>query len=87
MYNFLSSIIESKDEKFPVGSHVWGYFGWCSHTIFNTSKVKAGDENLAPYILPPHEKLPYSLGLGILGMPGYTLLRLNIKWKNLVINS
>lgn len=67
-------ILQSKNPKYPVGSYVFGNFGWRSHTV-----VKPGT-NVLPYeqkdrtdianLLPDFGNLPRSLALGYLGMPG-----------------
>jgi prostaglandin reductase 1 len=60
----VAEIIESKDEKFPVGRRVIGHFGWRSHTI-----AKAGEET-QPYLMPELPDLPNSAFIGLLGLPG-----------------
>lgn len=61
-------IIESKNEDFPVGSIIYGLFGWRSHTVANPSSFPK--HNL--HILPEFGDLPHSLAVGYLGMPGNT---------------
>ncbi|XP_037903095.1 prostaglandin reductase 1-like isoform X1 [Hermetia illucens] len=71
-----AKILQSKNPKYPVGSYVFGNFGWRSHTV-----VKPGT-NVLPYeqkdrtdianLLPDFGNLPRSLALGYLGMPGHT---------------
>ena len=39
-----------------------GNFGWRTHTI--------SDNESELYVLPDFDKLPLSLGVGVLGMPG-----------------
>lgn len=65
-----SRVIESKNPKFPVGAHIFGQFGWRTHTIFNPDD--GSHTPMSAYVLPPLGKLPVSLGLGVLGMPGNT---------------
>lgn len=60
-------MIDSKNDIFPIGSNVYGQFGWRTHTIFNPKDNK---EIVGPYVLPDFGKHPISLGLGTLGMPG-----------------
>lgn len=59
--------MESKHRKFSEGDLICGPFGWRTHTIF-----KPEDDNglIRPYVLPSFGKLPLSLGVGYLGMPG-----------------
>lgn len=45
-----------------------GNFGWRTHTVATTD-VKPDTQ--PPYLLPDIGDLPVSLGLGVLGMPGY----------------
>lgn len=47
-----------------------GSFGWRSHTVFNPNDNH--DLVMRPYVLPSFGKLPLSLGVGLLGMPGNT---------------
>lgn len=65
----VARIVESKHEKYPVGAFMVGSFGWRSHTIINPD-VKNPEAN--SYLLPSLGKLPVSLGVGCLGMPGNT---------------
>uniref|UniRef100_A0A336LLS4 Prostaglandin reductase 1 n=1 Tax=Culicoides sonorensis TaxID=179676 RepID=A0A336LLS4_CULSO len=65
----VAKVIESKNEKFTVGSYLYGHFGWRTHTIFNPDVKDIFGE---PYLLPDWSPLPRSLGLGVLGMPGNT---------------
>ncbi|XP_055608894.1 prostaglandin reductase 1-like [Uranotaenia lowii] len=60
---------DSRNEKYPRGSIVYGEFGWRTHTICNPDKYNGGFDL---YLLPEFGSLPLSLGLGILGMPGNT---------------
>lgn len=75
----IAKIIESKNDKFPVGSHVMAYFGWRSHTLVEnpTNSPKAGMDPNNVFLLPDFGNLPLSLGLGCLGMPGYDLSFIN----------
>lgn len=65
-----SRVVQSKANDFPVGSIIYGHFGWRTHTIVNTLAKNA--DLFAPYILPAFGELPASLGLGVLGMTGNT---------------
>jgi len=67
----VAKVIESKHSKFPVGSVVYGDFGWQSHTIFSPDSKNDGFIT-EPFVLPDLESLPYSYALGCLGMPGNT---------------
>jgi len=66
----VAKIIESKSEKYPVGKYVVAAFGWQSHTISDGAAPKIGTP--PPKVLPDFGKLPLSLALGVLGMPGNT---------------
>ena len=59
---------QTKCEEYPVGSIIYGLFGWRSHTKVNPNDF--AKHNL--YILPDFSGLPYSLGIGCLSMPGNT---------------
>lgn len=61
--------MESKHKKFSKGAFVCGPYGWRTHTIFNPDEEK---EQFPSYVLPEYGKLPLSLGVGHLGMPGNT---------------
>lgn len=63
-------MVESRSPQFPVGSKVFGEFGWRTYTIYNPKKPLNFLINEIPYILPDFGNLPVSLGLGYLGMPG-----------------
>ena len=67
---FIFRVVESKNDKFAVGSLLVGYFGWRTHTIVNPSKPT--DDGLFGRItpLPDLGGLSPSLGLGAIGMPG-----------------
>lgn len=67
-------VIESKDDKFPVGATIFAPFGWRTHTIFNPEKVAAENRTIddTPFVLPDFGDLPASLGLSYLGQTGFT---------------
>ncbi|XP_044730448.1 prostaglandin reductase 1-like [Chrysoperla carnea] len=67
----VAEVIESKHKKYPVGRYVVGYFGWVDHVI-SDGKVQFSGAVTEVYLLPDFGKLPVSLGLGVLGMPGQT---------------
>ncbi|VEN52619.1 unnamed protein product [Callosobruchus maculatus] len=66
----VARILESKNDKFPVGKHVVGEFGWRTHTISNGKPSPTGVPQA--WVLPDFGDLPVSLALGVLGMPGNT---------------
>ncbi|XP_044264305.1 prostaglandin reductase 1-like isoform X2 [Tribolium madens] len=70
----VAKIIESRNEKYPVGKHVVGKFDWRSHTISSglPSHVQGAGNAPAPYLVPDLGDLPMSYLLGVLGMPGST---------------
>lgn len=53
-----------------MGAHVYGVFGWRTHTIFNPKDTDG--HLIKPYVLPDFGNLPLSLAVGYLGMPGVT---------------
>lgn len=65
---FIFRIIESKNPKFPVEKYVVAHFGWRTHTISDGKRIPGWT---IPRVLPDFGNLPLSLGLGVLGMPGY----------------
>ncbi|CAH1154447.1 unnamed protein product, partial [Phaedon cochleariae] len=66
----VAKIIESKNSKFPEGKHVVGEFGWRTHTISTGKQLPNGFPGA--WLIPDIGKLPLSLALGVLGMPGNT---------------
>lgn len=65
----VAKITESRNPKYPVGSHIVGNFGWQSHTIVSPD---VPDVFHPCYLLPSFGNLSISLGIGTLGMPGNT---------------
>lgn len=65
----IALITESKNDKYPVGKHVTGDFGWRTHTLSDGQPSVAG---FPVTVLPNYEGLPLSLALGVLGMSGRT---------------
>lgn len=63
-------VLESRNARFPVGAHIFGQFGWRTHTVFNPDDKAHAP--IPPYVLPSFGNHPVSLGLGVLGMPGNT---------------
>lgn len=68
----VAKVIETKNKKFPLGSFIYGHFGWRTHTLFNPDDADSNLDLGNPYVLPNWEPLPRSLALGVLGMPGNT---------------
>ncbi|XP_968905.2 prostaglandin reductase 1 [Tribolium castaneum] len=66
----VAKIIESKNDKFPVGKYVVGEFGWRTHSISDGRPLEVGRPGA--WLAPELEGLPLSYTLGILGMPGNT---------------
>ncbi|XP_025829394.1 prostaglandin reductase 1 [Agrilus planipennis] len=65
----VAKILESKNPEFPVGAYIFGSYGWRTHTVGPIE----GDEGMPrQYRLPDFAGHPYSLALGVLGMPGNT---------------
>ena len=62
----VAKILESKNSSFPKDAYIFGQFGWRTHTIVDPSTIV----DQKPYVLPNLGKLPRSLALGYLGMPG-----------------
>lgn len=69
---YFSRVIESKNEKYPVGKYVVGHFGWRTHTIAK-GQVK-GSRVLSEWFIPNLGNLPISLALGVLGLTGYLFI-------------
>lgn len=64
-------MIDSKDDNYPTGSYVWGFFGWRDLTIFNIKLSKTTDSNnIQPYIVDQIEGIPIETRLSALGMTG-----------------
>ncbi|XP_074097548.1 prostaglandin reductase 1-like [Cotesia typhae] len=69
----VAKIIESKNDKYPVGKKIVGRLGWKTHSIINVDKNDDGSKlYFKPYLLPDLDDLPVSLGLGVLGNTGST---------------
>ncbi|KAG0710747.1 Prostaglandin reductase 1 [Chionoecetes opilio] len=66
----VAKVIESKNPKWPVGTHLVHCEGWRTHTRLTTQDFK--DKPLFTSPLPEMGDLPKSLGIGLLGMPGNT---------------
>ncbi|XP_037971322.2 prostaglandin reductase 1 [Plutella xylostella] len=65
----VAKIIDSRNEKYPVGKYVVASFGWRTHTVCNPDKSSS---SLELSLLPELGTYPISLALGVLGMPGNT---------------
>ncbi|XP_069486946.1 prostaglandin reductase 1 [Ambystoma mexicanum] len=61
----VARIVESNNSAFPVGGYVVSNAGWTTHSISDGT-------SLTPLLPDWPEKLPKSLALGTLGMPGLT---------------
>ncbi|XP_033645603.1 prostaglandin reductase 1-like [Asterias rubens] len=60
----IARVIESKNDKFPVGTNVCTRAGWVTHSV-------SDGEGLIK--IPPYPAgVPLSLALGTIGMPGFT---------------
>lgn len=68
----MAKVLESKNADYPVGSSLFGQFGWRTHTVINPTEVQK-KSFIDCYAYPEFKNLPKSLGLGILGMPGNTV--------------
>jgi len=80
----VARVTESKNPDYPVGTYVWGHYGWRTHTISNgkvdgwrthtisNGKVDVGNSWMRLVLKVPNSGLPRSLYLGVLGMPGVT---------------
>lgn len=60
-------MIESRHPRFGKNSYVYGQFGWQTHVIINPDR----EDGCKVYPLPDFGHRSISLGLGVLGMPGY----------------
>lgn len=65
---FFTRIIESKNDKYPKGSYIFGKFGWRTHSIYNPHRFGSTDF----YLIPETQQNPRSIFLGNLGVPGLT---------------
>lgn len=64
-------MLDSKDDRYPVNAHVWGFFGWRDLTIFNNSSTASHDPNyIEPYVVDELPGIPMETRLGVLGMTG-----------------
>lgn len=73
----VARIAASRNRRFPVGAHIYGKFGWQTHTVTNPEEggVMAADgvagiSPLTPYVLPDFGGLSPTLALGSLGVTG-----------------
>ncbi|KAJ8922460.1 hypothetical protein NQ315_004407 [Exocentrus adspersus] len=65
----IAKVLESKNPKFPIGRHVFGYFGWRTHTVV---KDEPSGMFPPPVLVPEWKDVPLSYFLGVLGMTGNT---------------
>lgn len=67
---FYLRVIESKNPTYPIGSYIYGHFGWRTLTL-----VKNPDDSkihpIKPYPCPELTGYPKSFALGCCGRPGY----------------
>lgn len=61
-------VIESKNANYKVGAKIFAQSGWRTHSIIKPEDYPSHEL----YVLPDFGSFPYSLGLGVLGMPGNT---------------
>lgn len=74
----VARVTASRNVRFPVGAHIYGKFGWQTHTVTNPEEGvavgattgDAGATPLTPYVLPDFGKLSLTLALGTLGVTG-----------------
>jgi len=67
----VAKVIESKNDKYPVGMLLMTYHGWRTHTHVKAEELAKGNSwTFSP--LPELKGLPPSVGLGVVGMPGNT---------------
>ncbi|KAL0841451.1 hypothetical protein ABMA28_015133 [Loxostege sticticalis] len=67
----VGEVVDSKNLKYPKGTKVVSFEGWCTYTIVNADAppVYKIFKNTF-YKLPDLQGLPESLGVGTIGMPG-----------------
>lgn len=65
----VGKVIESKNEEYPVNSHVVSHSGWKDYVVLNGNSDAMFC--IKPYI-PDIGRMPLSLSIGALGMPGIT---------------
>lgn len=63
-------MIASKDDRYPVNAHVWGFFGWRDLTIFSASTASQDPGHIAPYVVDAIAGIPIEVRLSALGMTG-----------------
>ncbi|XP_046681275.1 prostaglandin reductase 1-like [Homalodisca vitripennis] len=66
----VAKIVESAHDKFPVGSLLFGDFGWQLYTVCNPGVTHSCFDRRSPQLLSDLNHFPASLSLGVLGMPG-----------------
>ncbi|KAL0841450.1 hypothetical protein ABMA28_015132 [Loxostege sticticalis] len=72
MFGYIvGTVVDSKNLKYPKGTKVVSFEGWCTYTIVNADSppVNKYFKNTF-YKLPDLQGLPESLGVGTIGMPG-----------------
>ncbi|XP_022813964.1 prostaglandin reductase 1-like [Spodoptera litura] len=68
----VAKIISSRNQKYPVGKYVSGYFGWRTHAILNPDARITQPGFVPVTVVPDLGAHSVSLSLGVLGMPGNT---------------
>lgn len=68
----VARVIESKNSAWKVGSLMVHYMGWRTHTHITAQDLTNPENIIQP--LPDLKGLPSSLGLGVVGMPGWVPL-------------
>ncbi|KAL0841452.1 hypothetical protein ABMA28_015134 [Loxostege sticticalis] len=67
----VGEVVDSKNIKYPKGTKVVSFEGWCTYTIVNADAPPVYKVfNNTFYKLPNLQGLPESLGVGTIGMPG-----------------
>uniref|UniRef100_A0A1B6MJL4 15-oxoprostaglandin 13-reductase n=1 Tax=Graphocephala atropunctata TaxID=36148 RepID=A0A1B6MJL4_9HEMI len=66
----VAKVVESLHDKYPVGSLLFGDFGWQLYTVCNPDKSHSWLDRHSPQLLTDLNHFPASLTLGVLGMPG-----------------
>lgn len=62
---------ESKNDSYPVGTQVVGYYGWKSHAVLSSKDMEPGGVGLGGNkLFSENEGISSSTALGVLGMPG-----------------
>ncbi|CAL4146872.1 unnamed protein product [Meganyctiphanes norvegica] len=68
----VAKVVESKNDKYPVGTYMLCKCGWRSHSHYSASQLVSCDFWTSVKPIGDLGSLPKSLSLGVLGMPGNT---------------